>query len=463
VAIGFWSLDAPCDQTAVIADDGRRLSYADLSCGADRFGESISSSRKTFGFVLCRNTPECLMAYLGSLRSGNAVCLLDADIHPELLGQLLETYKPDWIFAPDETPIPGYRHCEVRGGFLYGPTTGGSEISIDHELALLLPTSGSTGSPKLVRLAYRNLQANARSIVEYLAMTAEESCITSLPMSYSYGLSVVNSHLLTGGRLCMTRGSFLQREFWTFLKQFQPTSLAGVPYHYDVMLRMRMLEQDLPGLRTLTQAGGRLAPENIGRVENIASKRGYRFFVMYGQTEATARIAYVPSEQLRHKIGSIGIAIPGGSLSIDPEAQELVYTGPNVMLGYADNREDLAKQDELQGRLRTGDLAIQDQDGYFYLTGRIKRFLKVFGKRFNLDEMETLINRHANQVVACFGVDDKVCVGVEASANEQAVARVMTDILSIHPTAFRIVKLQALPRLANGKLDYPSLAKVAGL
>jgi acyl-coenzyme A synthetase/AMP-(fatty) acid ligase len=282
-------------------------------------------------------------------------------------------------------------------------------------------------------------------------------------MSYSYGLSVLHTHLLSGSLLLMTTTSFMQREFWEFISQCHPTSLAGVPYHYEVMLRTRMLEKKLPSLRTLTQAGGRLDPDSICQLERLCSQRGWRFFVMYGQTEATARISYVPADRLREKVGSIGIAIPGGTLSLDEQTGELLYAGPNVMLGYAERRGDLAKGNELKGHLRTGDLARRDEDGYYYIVGRLKRFLKVYGKRVSLDEIEGLIGRYGGGAAACFGTDDQVRVAIEAPANEQIATDVLRDLLKIHPSAFRVVRLESLPRLPNSKIDYSSLTRLEGL
>jgi acyl-CoA synthetase (AMP-forming)/AMP-acid ligase II len=229
------------------------------------------------------------------------------------------------------------------------------------------------------------------------------------------------------------------------------------------MLRLRLLENGLPALRILTQAGGRLDPERISQVERVSSRRGWRFFVMYGQTEATARIAYVPWQWLQRKIGSIGIAIPGGTLSIDEKTRELLYSGRNVMLGYAENREDLAKGDELRGQLRTGDLARRDEDGYHYIEGRLKRILKVYGNRISLDEIEMLIGRHGGGAVACFGRDNDIRIAIEAMESEPVAARVMKDVLRMHPSSFRIVRLDSIPRLSNSKVDYQSLSKLEGL
>jgi long-chain acyl-CoA synthetase len=448
----------------VVSDTGLHLTYGELREGSDRFAASLGlSAEKTLGFLLCGNTPECLMAYLGALRSGQAVCLLESALPRDLLRQLVEAYLPDWVFSFEETEIPGYAACKIPMGWLHRRAMDRCESSIAPELALLLTTSGSTGSAKLVRLSFQNLQANAESINSYLGITAEDRALTSLPMSYSYGLSVLNSHLLAGGVLVMTRRSLTQRDYWDFIAEHRPTSLAGVPYHYELMLRMRLLEKELPGLRTLTQAGGRLDPERISQVETISSRRGWRFFVMYGQTEATARIAYVPAEFLRDKIGSIGVAIPSGALCLDENTGELLYSGPNVMLGYAANRNDLAKGDELRGQLRTGDLAKRDKDGYHYIVGRLKRILKVYGNRISLDEMEMLITRLGGGSVACFGKDDNVRIAIEASESEQVAAKVIKDFLKMHPSAFQIVKLDSIPRLANSKIDYQSLTRLEGL
>jgi long-chain acyl-CoA synthetase len=462
VAIEFWALNQEREATAVVTDSGRKLTYGNLREGSDRFGESIAGSAKTLGFILCRNTQPCLTAYLGALRSGNAACLLDADLQPELLSRLIDRYSPHWLFAPEGLEILSYTRNEMEGGVLYARTDTSALPQINSELALLLPTSGSTGSPKLVRLSYRNLQANAASICEYLRITAEDRGITALPMAYSYGLSVINTHLLAGAGLLLTTTSFLQREFWNFFEHQRATSLAGVPYHYETMLRTRLLQKTLPSLRVLTQAGGKLSPECISQVAQLSAERRRQFFVMYGQTEATARIAYVPAERLQEKIGSIGIAIPGGHLCVDTETNELLYEGPNVMLGYAEQSDDLAKGDELNGRLRTGDLAKCDEDGFFYITGRLKRFLKLFGRRFSLDEMEELIAQHVDCGVACYGRDDRLVVAIDSTVGQRDATKVMTDVLKLHPSAFRVVTLDSLPRLPNGKQDYQALARLGG-
>ena len=180
--------------------------------------------------------------------------------------------------------------------------------------SVLLSTSGTTGSPKLVRLAHRNIEANADSIAEYLDIDERERAIQSLPIHYSYGLSVLHSHLATGASVILTPHSIMRPEFWADAARWQATSFAGVPYSYAILQRTGLLRRAMPDtMRTLTQAGGRLAPEAIVKLHELMQERGGRLFVMYGQTEATARISYVPPEALPEKAHTIGIPIPGGS------------------------------------------------------------------------------------------------------------------------------------------------------
>ena len=458
--MAFWNLRESDDALAAIdARTGREWSYAQLSRDAQRIGEALPRvHRKSLGVLLAQHRYECLAAYLAALRSGSsAVILLDATLHPELLRAFLEEYRPDWIFTMrTELEFAGYRHgASGEPGLLENEHP--QEIEIHPDLALLLSTSGSTGSPKLVRLTLRNLEANAVSIAQYLELTSKERPITSLPMPYSYGLSVINSHLHAGAAIVLTEDGVLRREFWDAVDRYGCTSFAGVPYTYQLLLRAGLLAKKGASLKTLTQAGGRLEPQSISQMVELAGVLGWRFFVMYGQTEATARISYVPWEQLGGKIGSVGVAVPGGSLSIDEATEELIYEGPNVMMGYAECRDDLAKGDELHGVLRTGDQARHDADGYYYITGRLKRFQKMFGKRFNLDHVEKILSGSFGTAVACYGRDDMLIAAVENCADTVKASETICQIFDLPRTAVKVLAVAEMPQTANGKLDYKRL------
>jgi long-chain acyl-CoA synthetase len=457
----FWKVAHSGEAPAAIdARGGRLWNYGDLRQDVAHLQAALPMmGRKSLGLLLARNRYDCLIAYLAALNAGSALLLLDVSLNAELLGEFLATYHPDWVFTGQtDMSLTGYRRSKSQEpGLLENEAP--QDIEIHPDLALLLATSGSTGSPKLVRLTLRNLEANAESIAKYLQLTAHDRPITSLPMSYSYGLSVINSHLAVCASIVFTDDGVLQRGFWDALERFRCTSFAGVPYTYQMLLQTGLLKQKGPTLNTLTQAGGRLEDRYIRQMHEIAVARGWKFFVMYGQTEATARISYVPFEKLDSKIGSVGVAIPGGSLTVDHATDELVYQGPNVMMGYAESPEDLAKGDEAHGVLRTGDLVRQDDDGYFYITGRLKRFLKMFGRRFNLDDAEKVLARRCDCAVACYGRDDLLMVAAEKIEDAAAVQSIVCETFDLPRPAVNVVPVNELPRTANGKLDYKRLAE----
>jgi len=459
VAVNFWKLEYPQDRLAVVdAHTGSKRTYGELRADVERMMAVLKLGRKSLIMLLAQNRYESLVGYLAGLNSGDALLLVDATLNRDLLLGMIATYPPDFIFgALPDARLPGYRKRPEQD-FSIWERERPDHIAIHESLALLLNTSGSTGSPKLVRLSRENLQANAVSIASYLNLTNDDRPITSLPMAYSYGLSVINSHLLAGATLVLSEHGILRREFWDSLDNNRCTSFAGVPYTYQMLLQMGLLKQRGVTLRMLTQAGGALPETCVRQMHDLARHRGFKFFVMYGQTEATARISFVPFEALGEKIGSIGVAIPNGSMQVDSATGELVYTGPNVMLGYAECREDLSKGDELCGILKTGDLARKDADGFFYVTGRIKRFLKMFGKRFNLDEVEQIVQARFGFPTACFGRDDLLSVAIEAgNENVAAVAAMLTETFGLPKSAAHVEAMHGLPRTIRGKIDYQSL------
>jgi acyl-CoA synthetase (AMP-forming)/AMP-acid ligase II len=473
----FWDLDAASASTPALYDEQRRrwFSYGELRAAADAFAAELGTSKRLV-FLFADNGFAPVAAYLGALRGGHAVFLATGGLDAELGTHLIETYGPDVIWPAERVPpgMPLRRHSVPDVGELGVLEAAAVASPLHPDLAVLLSTSGTTGSPKLARLTFRNVQANAASIAEYLEQTPSERPITSLPFAYSFGLSVVNSHLLVGASLVATNRPIVLADFWKLFKEHGCTSFAGVPFTYELLERIRFGSSALPTLRLFTQAGGRLNPERQGRFHKLALEKGWRFYVMYGATEATARISYVPWQRLGEKLGSIGIAIPGGRMWIEDEGHvveqpgevgELVYEGPNVMLGYAETREDLAKGDELRGVLKPGDLGYRDEDGFFFVTGRKKRFLKIFGLRVNLDEAETMLEIRLGKPVACVGRDDLLIAAVESTSDKDAreAASLIQEVYQIHKSAVRGVRLAALARSSSGKKIYQDIARDAGL
>jgi long-chain acyl-CoA synthetase len=457
----FWSLNSvpgvTAAATAVVLDNGQLISRHELDSRVAEAARVLSGlGERRLGLLYLSNTLPGLVAYLACLRSGQVPLLLPADLSSELAAGLQALYRPDWVIRAhgDGDPLPGSgQRLQVLAEAVVAPSY------LHPDLGLLLSTSGTTGSPKLVRLSYASLQANADSIAQYLQLGAQDRALTVLPPYYSYGLSVINSHLQAGSTLVLRDVSVLSPAFAQSLREQSVTSIAGVPYTYQILHRTGFQLQDLPALRTLTQAGGRLDDRLTQTFATIAMEKGWRFFVMYGQTEATARISYVLPERLASKIGSIGLAIPGGQLSLDPDSNELVYCGPNVMMGYAMCREDLARGDELQGVLRTGDLGRQDEEGFFYVTGRLKRFVKLAGNRVGLDEVEHLLQKELSTPAVVGGRDERMVVWLETlnDAVVDSAKQLLSGRYGLHHSLYRIKTVAQLPLLSSGKKDYQAL------
>lgn len=450
----------------------RTVTYAQLMDLADEAAGRLrqAADGRSPVFLAMESGVDAIVLYLACLRADLPVCLIEPRSEP--LERTHAVYAPRLaLLPPSLQPPPGYRGPEAPfTGSTYGlwQASGGDAPAAHEDLAVLLTTSGSTGSPKLVRLSRRNLESNAVAIAEYLGLSPEERAVQSLPVHYSYGLSVLNSHLVAGGSFVVTSDSFMTREFWAAVDAQRCTSFAGVPYMYETLHRLRFDPARHPGLRTLTQAGGALRPDLIAAFHARSTAAGARFFVMYGQTEATARISYVPPERLGEKIGSIGVAIPGGRLDLAPAedaegAQEVVYTGPNVMLGYAETRADLCLGDVQKGVLRTGDLGRVDADGYFTLVGRLSRFAKLFGRRISLEDVEREIEARFPVHAAALDGGDRIVVWAEPGGTFDSVsaAGYVARFLGVPPGGIDVRTAGPLPRTPSGKKDYRALEALA--
>lgn len=463
-----WKLSNFKENIAVISEDNVKLSYGDLQEATDKLAEHISD--RCLAFNLCSNTIGSFLGYVSFINHRIVPLLLDAQIDRELLNSLMQNYKPDYLWLPSNMAEEFKHFNEVFSVYEYSllKTHFSKVFPLNNELALLLTTSGSTGSPKLVRQSYKNIKANTESIVKYLELDETERPITTLPMSYTYGLSIINSHLYVGASVILTKSTLMDREFWQLFKDYEATSFGGVPYTYEMLDKLRFFRMKLPSLRTMTQAGGKLSAQLHKKFAEYALENEKHFIVMYGQTEATARMSYLPHNKSLEKYGSMGIAIPNGKFSLIDEngneitmpevTGELVYEGDNVTLGYAECGNDLIKVDERKGKLLTGDIAKRDADGYFYIVGRKKRFLKIYGNRVNLDETEQMVKSHfADLDCACSGIDDIMYVFITNEAGLGDVQKFLSVKTGLHHLAFRVRYIPAIPKNDSGKTLYAAL------
>lgn len=422
---------------------GEAVSYAKLRTLVRRRADALAACSGAMLIVGASTSIEFVVDYLALMEVGATVALVATDTSDAVLQHWMDAYRPDAWW--------GLINRDSRA-----PSGNGREPMRE---AVLLPTSGSTGNPKFVRLTRHNLATNAAQIVEALKIDEGQRVMAHLPLHYSYGLSVLNSHLMAGSTVVLCDISSVRADFWRVMREQEVTTLPGVPFSYDLFVGMGLLTMDLPSLRHLTQAGGRLARDTILDVHSALSPRGVQFWVMYGQTEATARMSVLPPEALPERAGSVGFAVPGSSLAIEGAAPgvegEIVFRGENVMLGYAECRDDVIGTDLQHGVLSTGDLGRVDEDGCLWIVGRSRRIAKVFGARVNLDDVEHQLAPWG--ALAVINDDDRILLFLERGDSEGRSSRAAEGVLSLPRHSIRLRLVDELPRLASGKVDYRAL------
>ena len=436
------------DRPALLTAD-ERLSYRELADLAAAGASELGSQRRLV-LLETRNDVVTVVNYLGALAGGHVVIPLAADADHTAV---IEAYDPEVIIRGDRVQ---HRHRAAH--------------DLHPDLALLLSTSGSTGSPKLVRLSRANLDSNAEAIASYLEIHEHDRAATTLPMSYCYGLSVVHCHLRRGAALVLTDHSVVDDAFWDLMTQHRVTSVAGVPHTFDLLDRVGFDDMVLPHLRYVTAAGGRLAPERVRHFAELGRRRGWQLFVMYGATEATARMAYLPPELASENPRSIGVPIPGGAFDVVPMDEqpvdgmpdgvgELVYRGPGVMMGYAHGPGDLAGG-HVVDVLRTGDLARRNAHGLYEVVGRISRFAKLFGLRLDLERVEAAL-RDAGVTAICVEGDGLLVVAAADRPAGCDVVRHAAEASGLPRAAVQVLDVEEIPRLPSGKPDFPGVRELA--
>jgi len=426
------------------------MSHAELDAGAQRWAQKLRSP-KSLCLVYIHNRIADVEAMLGALMAGHAVALCDPALPVPARAAFHDIYRPEWVIADGEAS----RAAEPHGG------------DIHPDLALLLSTSGSTGSAKLVRLTVSALRANARAIGEVLRIEPSGVASGHLPLHYSFGLSVLTSHLTRGASIRLTAHGLTQRPFWSVMRDAGVSQLPGVPLHFQMFEQLRYERIDLPSLDSLVQAGGTLSVASRQRAHQYMTARGGRFYVMYGQTEAAPRMTTLDHDDFPLAPASVGRALPSGRIVIELAGEgregEVLYEGPNVMMGYSERRSDLAQGDQLRGALRTGDIGFLDEAGRLTLTGRTKRMGKLHGLRINLDELE----RRASELVPTVLVQrgEKLCLYFVAQGDPAApiaaLLEQMTRYSTVPRTSWQIRPISEIPRTDRGKIDYRALEELA--
>lgn len=501
------SADRRSDKIAVIQDD-RRITYGELNRRADGVAAFLIGQKVQQGdrvVLLSENSINYVAGYYGILKAGAVAVPLSSDLKPAGLTALLKEVDPvsviaagrferllravDWngiqtrflIIAhpkmkPEQSPLQIYTFDHVAQSTVPSENT----VSIEEEdLAAIIYTSGSTGRPKGVMLTHRNIVANTLSICDYLALISDDIQMVVLPFFYVMGKSLLNTHIAVAGTVVINNKFAFPADVLNQMQREKVTGFAGVPSTYAYLLHrspLRSMRNELPSLRYCTQAGGHM-PKKLKEELLTVLPDHTRLVIMYGATEASARLTYVPPDRLGDKIDAIGIPIPGvelmvvdehGNPAADYQHGELLAGGPNIMRGYWRSPED-TKSALKNGMYRTGDLGYRDEEGFYFVVGRKDGLVKVGGHRINPQEIEdALIETDLLVEAAVLGIDDPLmgkrlvalAVAKEAGLDEKQILEGCTALLPRYKVPSDVKLTRALPKNSNGKIDKEKCLKM---
>lgn len=455
------------NELAIITEQ-KSITYRDLNSYIEKFEKYFEAS--TISLIIGKNTLETICCYLASLRKSTTVLLLNENLQNNYIHNYQLKFKVKTIVSFKRLDfLTNIENITIIKD-LYIYTLSGDYFKNKDLPSLLLTTSGSTGNPKVVKVSNENLISNTVSICDYLNIKSDSRHITTLPINYTYGLSCINTHLYSGAKIILNDYSILQSQFWKLFIKTLPTTFAGVPYTYEVLSRLDLKKLPFDSITVFTQAGGKLKNNLLKKYYEYCKNRNKEFIVMYGQTEATARMSYLPFKYLNTKLGSIGKAIPGGEFKLintdrykkvnEHIVGELIYKGDNVTPGYSDSYLNIEVDKNSSKILNTGDLAYIDKDDFIFISGRKKRFAKINGIRYSLEDIQEISDEIATTAVSS---DDKLIYIYFESNNNQVkdissqIKKYIQSKIKISPASLKVVTINKIPRSESGKILYSEL------
>lgn len=448
------------NQIAIKNDEGRQISYGDLGGGAERL-KAILPSRSLI-FILCDNSIETISFYYKVMYLRAVPLLLSAKIDDKKLEALIEIYKPGFIWREGEGKLQT-EICVFEDGKYRLWKIEESKVKLHDELALLLMTSGSTGNSRIVRLSYRNLEASMEAALGIFPINQDDRCITTLPMNFTYGLSILHMHWYVGATVLATNHGIFDAKFWEFFEGGRATNFAGVTYTYKMLKASGFLKRKYPYLRFVSQGGDKM-PQDLLELF-VETMTDVDFYVLYGQTEGTVFVCGHNCKNINDvsTFQSVGKPLSNWKAEIRNEDSsgfgEVFILGDTVSMGYADKEADLALGNVNRGVLDTGDIGRIDEEGNVYIKGRKSRFLKLMGMRINLDDVEKFVKRTYPYIdCACTGNDDNLIL--YHTSTHPDIQQLQSDIakfIQLNEKLISVKRIIEIPKTPTGKINYGTL------
>ena len=466
----MWDFSRYKNRIALLNCNNEKIYYQDLIIYSKQIAKKIRE--KTLTLILVDNSLTSAICYISLLNKKRPMLILNQNISNKFLNNIIKKYEPENICLSNKSYLKknykNYKSNFKFREFQFLKSKSEDNFKVKHDIGLLVSTSGSTGSVKCVRQTYDNLNSNTLAIIKYLKLNETNTTITTLPLSYTFGMSIINTHLKVGSKILVTKKSLFEKKFWKVFKNNNINTIYGVPFTFEILDKLNFFLINNSNLKLIAQAGGKISENLQKKIGNYSKKYNKIFYVMYGQAEATTRISYLPYKNVLKKIGSIGVPIDGGRMSLVNNNKivrkknsigEIVYEGKNVCMGYASGKSDINKNDEWNGKIFTGDLAKQDNDGYYFIVGRKKRFTKIYGKNINLDEIENLIKlKFDTSDSAVISKGNKIVIYTSVKKLIKKIFIYITKVFDLNINSFEVIFLKKIPKLSNGKNNYNFLS-----
>lgn len=462
----IFNLQKHKQKIALITRQGEPISYEELVFRIEVFSSNLDREKS---IVLCivDNSHDFVVAYLSFLNSGVVPILLSPKLSKSEIESYIQNYKPKYLWVPKSSCFshPQYVELYQNDDALFFVSKTYQCVLINKKLTILATTSGSTASKKLVRQSLKNIETNAYAIAKALKIDSHLSTITTLPLNYSFGQSIIHSHFLAGATISLTNHSIIEKKFWELVKEFKIGIIYGVPVTFDIIKNLNINKLKLPDLKAFAQAGGKINPITRDYFQEYCKTKNKDFFIMYGQAEATTRISSFNLIEKPEKFQSVGKPLTNCRVQmskkfIKPNESELIFNGSNVCMGYANCIEDLSLGDEWNGELKTGDTGFVDNDGYVYITGRLKRIIKIYGHSISLDQLEENLNTATRKKIACIQKNDNLIVFAQDTTKNDIISSIILKLTGLRSSEFTIVELTSLPYTDTGKISYQSLEEI---
>ena len=460
----FDNLKKFSERDAIITENGERIKYKELLNEISKVEKYITNKRSRV-FLISENNYEFIISYYALLKKRSIIFLLNSKITHQKLEQLTNIYFPNMIFDCSENLENNIKKYSIIQNFRklkILKAKNNINHKSDKELAQLISTSGSTGSPKFVKQSYENIQINTKDIVKALKLNKNDVTLTTMDPSYSYGLTKINSHIYTGGSIVLNKSTVFEKDFCNKINNFRVTNFGGVPFFFEMLKKLKFHTINLNSIRHISQAGGKLNIEVLKYLAKELKKLKIKFYIMYGQTEAGPRITILDHKHFNKNYESVGKPIGKIKLWIQNKKNkikkpntvgELYCRGKNVMLGYASKLSDLRKK-RLSYEVKTGDLAYIDNKGFVYIKGRSKRIAKPYGIRVDLCELEDFLNKYNYKNCVCVGNDKKINIYSKYENESEKIKDLIFKKLKIKKKIFYFLRIERVPRDANGKILY---------